>query len=493
MALDISLSQGTLAQEKVRPRLDFASRWRRHARSLFVTDLALVSVAALFALGVDFRQGAWLPENYRSPSLMAVAALLVVAWMVALSVSRTRDRRVAGAGPQEYSRVAHATWWTFAVIAIVSYTFGLNIARSLVGIALPIGLMLLLAGRKAWRTRLHALRARGDALATVLVAGHADNVRDLVRTLRTRPEIGYRVVGACVPAGERSVSTESLGVPVFGRFDHVPSLASEMGVDVVAVTGSDATTADSVRRLGWALSPCKIDLVLASTLTDVAGPRIIVTPVHGARLVHVDAPSLSGPRHLAKRVLDVVAASTALVLFSPLFFAIAVGVRVTSPGPVFFRQQRIGRDGQPFTMLKFRSMVVGAHQQVARLADVDEGNGLLFKIRNDPRVTPVGRCLRRTSLDELPQLLNVITGEMSLVGPRPPLPEEVARYDEVISRRLLVKPGITGLWQVNGRSDLSLEESIRLDLSYVENWTVMGDLMIMARTFRAVVRGAGAY
>lgn len=475
------------------PPGNHADRWRVHARRLVLTDVVAVILAevSVFLVRLPWYAGTDFVEADLRSAVVTVG--LLAAWLWALSFLRTRDRRVVGVGAQEYSRVAQATWWTFAVLAIGSFVFKLDLARSYVALALPVGLLLLLLGRHVWRRRLHNARGRGEGLASVLVVGHPHNVRDLIRTLQRRPEFGYRVVAVCVPAGEALDGETILDVPVVGDLSDVPGLAGRLGADMVAVAGSDSLTADFVRRLGWEIAPEKIDLVLASSLTEVAGPRLIVTPVEGARLMHVDAPRFAGPKYVVKLLMDVVGAAALVVLLSPLLGIVALAIKLSSPGPVLFRQKRAGRDGEPFTMYKFRSMVVDAERRLDDLAVSDEGNGLLFKVHDDPRITPVGRVLRRFSLDELPQLFNVLRTEMSLVGPRPPLVREVEQYDDAISRRLLVKPGLTGLWQVSGRSDLPLDESIRYDLYYVENWSFFGDLMILWRTLKAVLGGRGAY
>jgi exopolysaccharide biosynthesis polyprenyl glycosylphosphotransferase len=232
---------------------------------------------------------------------------------------------------------------------------------------------------------------------------------------------------------------------------------------------------------------------MAPALTDVAGPRIHTQQVAGLPLIHVTTPTLEGGQRVAKRLFDVLAATCLVILAGPMMIVIALLVRLDSRGSIIFRQERIGVDGTSFKMLKFRSMVSDAESRLEELKDKNEGEGLLFKMRDDPRITRVGRFLRKYSLDELPQLFNVLNGSMSLVGPRPPLPTEVAEYGHDLRRRLLVKPGLTGLWQVSGRSNLSWEDSVRLDLYYVENWSLAGDLIILLRTFRAVFSSHGAY
>ena len=250
---------------------------------------------------------------------------------------------------------------------------------------------------------------------------------------------------------------------------------------------------DFVKHLSWQLEGTAAELVLSSRLTDVAGPRISFAPVEGLPLIQVQIPSYEGGQHVLKRALDIAVASVALIPIALITPILALLVKLDSPGPLFFSQERVGRDGRTFQIMKFRSMKTDAEQQLATLKEQNEGAGLLFKMKDDPRVTRVGRILRKLSLDELPQFWNVLIGDMSVVGPRPPLPSEVTAYDGTVFRRLYIKPGITGLWQVSGRSDLSWDESVRLDLRYVENWSVMNDLQIMWRTAKVMVRPSGAY
>jgi exopolysaccharide biosynthesis polyprenyl glycosylphosphotransferase len=305
------------------------------------------------------------------------------------------------------------------------------------------------------------------------------------------------IVGVCLPpalaAGEDAVS-EVEGVPVLGDFGEAASVVQRSGADSVAVLACPEMDGVALRRLAWQIERDDVELVVAPALMDVTGPRISIRPVAGLPLLHVEHPELDGSRKVLKGLFDRVAALGGLVALSPLLLVVAFLIKVTSAGPVMFRQTRVGRDGREFTVLKFRTMVQDAEARKRDLKDYNEHpGGVLFKMKSDPRITAVGRRLRRYSLDELPQLFNVVRGEMSLVGPRPPLPEEVAQYGGDVYRRLAVKPGMTGLWQVNGRSDLTWEESVRLDLRYVDNWTLALDLQIMWKTWSAVFKGSGAY
>jgi exopolysaccharide biosynthesis polyprenyl glycosylphosphotransferase len=376
------------------------------------------------------------------------------------------------------------------MVAIASYVFRLEVARGYVAIALPAGLIGLLLSRWLWRQWLTLRRAQGEMSGSVLVVGDREHLMDLIRALDSVPAAGYHVVAACCTDADQGDIDR---VPVVGNESEAAEIAGRMGVNTVACTSSSRLGAGGLRPFGWALEGLDVDLVVVPRLTDVAGPRVLTRPVAGLSLLHVESPIFTGPRLAVKTTIDRSAAALLLILLSPLFAVVAVRIRRSDRGPVFFQQERIGKDGTSFPMLKFRTMLVGAEAALPSLLDRSEGQGPLFKLSDDPRITRVGATLRSYSLDELPQLLNVLRGQMSLVGPRPPLPCEVETYGNDVRRRLLVKPGMTGLWQINGRSNLSWEESVRFDLYYVENWSVMSDLIILWRTGRAVLRSSGAY
>ena len=467
-------------------------RQRVHLRTLAVLDAVAVVVAVLGGYLARF-QGA--PAVGAPVRYEVVAPTLVLVWLAVLRLGRCYDDMVIGYGPEEYRRVVGSTLRLAAAVAIVLYLLDIGVARGFLAISFVAGLVILPATRFVVNKRLHRARSRGSGWSRqVLVVGDAPHVLELVQQLRRGGYIGYRVVGACIPEALRAPQSQHLdGVPVVGSFRTILDSAAQVGADTVAVTAAGELTAARLRRLGWQLEGTDIDLVVAATLTDVAGPRIHTQPVAGLPLIHVEAPEFRGGRKAFKELVDRTVALIAVVVLSPVWLVIAAAVAVSSRGPVFYRQTRVGRGGREFCLVKFRTMVSGAHAMRAVLADRNEGHGLLFKMRNDPRVTRVGRWLRKWSLDELPQLINVLRGQMSLVGPRPPLPEEVARYDRDVARRLLVKPGITGLWQVSGRSDLSWHDGLRLDLYYVENWSLTSDLLILWKTLGAVLGQRGAY
>jgi exopolysaccharide biosynthesis polyprenyl glycosylphosphotransferase len=347
--------------------------------------------------------------------------------------------------------------------------------------------------RYARRQVLHRQRISGRHRETTLVVGHRSGVAALHRQIAANRYQGLDVIGCCLPASQAYHRGTFGGLPVLGSLDEVIDVVHQYEVDVVAVLPSPELEGPALRRLGWDLEETAADLLLAPAVTEVAGPRVAIRPFAGLPLLHVERPELTGTRRAVKALFDIGVALLGLLLLSPVLLVISAAIGLTSRGPVFYKQYRVGRDGKTFGMLKFRSMVVDADRRLVELQASSDGNGVLFKMRNDPRVTPVGRILRRYSLDELPQLINVVLGQMSLVGPRPPLPQETERYGFDMRRRFLVKPGMTGLWQISGRSDLSWDDSVRIDVRYVENWSFWMDLFILWKTIGAVRGGSGAY
>ena len=423
--------------------------------------------------------------------------VLFLTWWLMLGAWGSRQTRVLGSGPDEYKRVAAASLWLFGLIATFSYVFRVDTARGYVGIALPIGLAGLLVSRWLLRQHLSIDRQSGRSMSKLLILGGPSAVAHLATSLRTSPHSGYLPIAAYMPGATTPPQADSdLDLPILGTSAEVSSIIDAIqycDADAVAVSAGVQLHPQTLRHLGWELASRNISLIMAPALTDIAGPRIHTQPVAGVPLIHVTTPSLEGGQRVAKRLFDILISGTLILLVSPLMAVVAAVVKCDSRGPVLFRQLRVGIEGKLFHMLKFRSMVVDAEQQLSVLSERNEGSGVLFKIKNDPRVTRIGRYLRRYSVDELPQLFNIFAGSMSLVGPRPPLPQEVEEYEHDVRRRLLVKPGLTGLWQVSGRSDLSWQDSVRLDLYYVENWSLAGDLVILLRTVRAVFRSTGAY
>jgi exopolysaccharide biosynthesis polyprenyl glycosylphosphotransferase len=418
--------------------------------------------------------------------------VLIVLWTFALGYFATRDVKIVGTGSEEYRRIANATIRLFGLVAITMFLLKWELGRGYFLTALPLGCLLLLASRWSWRQWLCRKRKAGLFVHRALLVGDRTKSEHVMQSMLRDPFAGLVPVGAITMHGSRDPDLAP-GVPVLGKFSDVVAIAGHTRADTVIITGADDLGPKQMRRLGWALEDQDISLIVAPALTDVAGPRIHARPVAGLPLIHVDYPRFEGRTRVSKRLFDIAVATMLIVLSSPIMVSVAIAVKTTSRGSVFYRQQRVGLKGKPFGMLKFRSMVHGADDQLKSLLD-EQGSSdkPLFKINNDPRITAVGKIIRRYSLDELPQFFNVLGGSMSLVGPRPQVPAEVALYDDFAHRRLLMKPGITGIWQVSGRSNLSWDDSIRLDLYYVENWSFTGDIVILYRTIRAVLLADGS-
>lgn len=466
-----------------------------YRRRLLLTDVVIV-IAAVFGaqllrFGQD-RASLFIPGFSGDSFTLGytfVSVIFAGAWLLALRGYGTRDAKTVGTGTQEYRRIADASIRVFGVLTIAAFLLHVEVARGYLLLALPAGLVLLITGRWAWRGWLSAQRAQGRFLTRVVLVGEHGKSLHIAREVQRDHTVGYQIVGAVTERGSGSLLP---GIPVLGDLDSMlPSIESARA-DAVVYSGSDLISPPRLRQFGWELQSRSIDLIVAAALTDIAGPRIHARPVAGLSLIHVDYPQFTGIRYATKRAFDVCASAIALVLLLPLMAVIAALARADG-GPALFLQDRIGLDGRRFRLVKFRSMVPGAEGMLADLLARSDGNRVLFKMHDDPRVTRLGAFLRRHSLDELPQLWNVLRGDMSLVGPRPPLLSEVENYEDWDQRRLLVKPGITGLWQISGRSDLSWEDSVRLDLYYVENWSITGDLVILWRTLRTLVQGRGAY
>lgn len=492
-----------------RPERDSARRLRPAGRArerswvsgyltrLAWTDAAIILVSIAIAQFVRFGAGSALhPVAVTKTPIIIVSIVLGACWLIALRAFHTLDRRIAGSGSQEYSRVISACLSVFGVLAMVDLLFRLDIARGFLALALPIGTVGLVLARWSWRQYLGNQRLKMKSLENVLIVGNVGSAVPLMERLIKEPTLGYGVVGVCLPAPSGSREYVAVGdthVPVFGTFDDVSSSVVKSGATTVAVTSAEALGHAAMQELSWDLEGLDVDMVVAPGVTDVAGPRMMLRPVAGLPLLHIDKPRYEGANRFRKALVDRVGAGLILAMVAPVLLIVAVAIRLDSKGPIFYRAKRVGINNNLFEMWKFRSMVQDADSLKAGLASLNEGSGVLFKMRDDPRITRVGAIIRRYSLDELPQLFNVLGGTMSLVGPRPPLLNEVEQYDGRVARRMLVKPGMTGLWQVSGRSDLSWEESVRLDLSYVENWSIMQDAVILWKTVRAVVAKDGAY
>ncbi|MDQ4033977.1 MAG: sugar transferase [Actinomycetota bacterium] len=473
------------AQSPTLPPLPWERAYRRR---VVIADVITIVVGMWF--GLFLLSGSFAP----GPRAALISAVTGMVLLASLALRRSWDLRILGQGADEFRRVSSAVATAVVILGLGGLITLLDDLRPWVFAIVPTTGVAMGVARYGLRKALHARRARSTCMVPVLAAGSEDEVADLIARTRRETHNGWLIEAACIPAPTAGPPhNEIAGVPVVGSLDDVAARAHHGGYRIVVAVPHPSWTRGRLRDLAWQLENTAADLVVAPTLMEVSGPRLHFSPVYGLTLLRVSKPSLSGVRWLLKASIDRVGALCALVVLAPVLLAVALAIKLEDRGPVLFRQERVGKGGTSFMMVKFRSMVVDAEARLAELTERNEGAGPLFKIRADPRVTRVGRLLRRYSIDELPQLINVAAGHMSLIGPRPPLPVEVSCYATDALRRLLVKPGVTGLWQISGRSDLSWEESVRLDLRYVENWSLALDVVILWKTVSAVVRRAGAY
>jgi exopolysaccharide biosynthesis polyprenyl glycosylphosphotransferase len=410
-----------------------------------------------------------------------LALLVLFSWLFFLWFNGSRDTNILGFGADEYKRLINATLFSFTSIAFISYIFKLEISRAFILLVFPFGLITLFVSRRILRRRLLKARSEGRYLSKVLLLHSGEN--DPVESrLSIASHAGFDVVYKV-----QTLEGSNLD------FKQIVGKAIENNCDQIMVGQSAIISAAELRKLGWALEETSIDLIVAPAVTEIAGPRLKVSNVEGLPLLHLEQPVFSGVSRVTKRLLDLVLSVIGLTVISPFLLIVALMIKFYDRGSIFYTQKRIGQNNKEFSVYKFRTMYEGSHEQRGKVMAETNKDPRLAKDPQDPRVTKPGLFLRRWSIDEIPQIINVLKGEMSLVGPRPPLAEEVNQYEKSERRRLLVKPGLTGLWQVSGRSELDWEDAVRLDLYYVENWSLTLDILIIIRTAAAVWRGEGAY
>ena len=459
-----------------------ATTWRpKLQRYIGFIDLVILFVITLFVLELRFPQT--LNSSFTNYELMNItlATLILISWLFFLWFNGSRDAKILGFGADEYKRILNAALLSFTFIAFVSYIFKLEISRGFVLMVFSVGSMSLFITRRMLRKSLLRSRNQGLYISRVLLllSGDLDPVE---KRLLVAKHAGLRIVHKMQSTGSRD-------------FNHkmIVTEALKQNCDQIMVGQSAVISAEELRNLGWALEETNIDLVVAPAVTEIAGPRLKVSNVEGLPLLHLDQPVFSGLAIFTKRLLDLVLSLVGLIVISPFLILVLVIIKKHDRGKILYTQKRIGQNNKEFRVYKFRTMYEGSHDKRNQIMAQTNKDSRLAKDPNDPRITKPGLFLRRWSIDEIPQIINVFRGEMSLVGPRPPLAEEVNLYQKSEKRRLLVKPGLTGLWQVSGRSELDWEDSVRLDLYYVENWSLTLDLLIIIRTFAAIWRGEGAY
>ena len=487
MARDIDISDLHKPSARRRGTLEYLPR------AALVLDGAAMVFVAVTAAALRAWFG-WFAEplNVRD-TFWTSGPLMLAGWIAVIATLGGYREHLFGAGVDEYKIVLTASLVTAGLVGVACYITSFHLSRSFYAVVFSLGSIVLVSQRYLLRRALHRARRAGRLGRDVVIAGTPSHVDEVAHVLHREAWLGYHVLGALVPVGNVLEET-ARGVPILGTTDRTLAVVEEVRANVIFVAGGALTGAEQMRELVWELERSNVHVVVAPHVTDVSRERVHVRPVGGLPLVHIDPPRHHRARRRAKRLFDLGVTTLLLLGVAPVFVVIAMIIKLNDGGPVFFRQTRTGRDGLEFSCLKFRTMVTDAEDRLHVLHHLHGYEGVgLFKVRDDPRITSPGHWLRRYSLDELPQLLNVLRGHMSLVGPRPPLPSEVATYDRFTRRRLHVRPGMTGLWQVSGRSDLSWSEAVRLDLYYVDNWSMLQDLGILARTFGAVLGSRGAY
>ena len=452
------------------------------------TIVAVTLVAAIGRNMLPFFQTVGdIPEN-----VSASAAFIVIGWLAALVFTGSYHESYFAAGTEEYRRVFTASVGAAALVGIGCYVTRFPLSRGFYVLLFALGIPLLLLTRLAGRRVIQRLRSRGRLSRQILIAGAPQHVEALADVLQRESWLGYSIIG-CLTADAPGEPETKTGIPVLGRTRDAARIVATRDVDTLLFAEGAFENGTTLRQMAWELEKFSdLEIAVAPSLTDVAAGRVEIRPVAGLPLVYIGHTRAQDSSHWAKRTFDIVGSLTLLAMCAPIWLWTALRVKLHDGGPVLFRQTRVGREGETFECLKFRTMVVDAEAQLPTLQSDDTAH-VLFKMQADPRITKVGRTLRRYSLDELPQLLNVLRGHMSLVGPRPPLPAEVQRYEALANRRLHVRPGLTGLWQISGRSELSWDDTVRLDLYYVDNWSMVQDIVILLKTLSAVVAGRGAY
>lgn len=449
--------------------------------------IVLAAVVALFGRNVLpwFRTVNDL-DSIVGPFWVGIGAL----WLLVLAALGAYKEKNQGTGTREYSTVFNASALTAGITGVCLYLSHYPLSRGFFVLVFVIGTIALGGERYALRHVLHAARRRGLFTTPVLVSGDSGHIDELVRVLRRESWLGLDVVGCLT---DEQLNTTPGGIPCVGSLADIEEATGHFGVDLVLFAGGAFKESSDFRRTAWELEERQVRMIVVPDVSDVSAERVQLRPVAGIPLVHVEPPQSVQAARLAKRLFDIVGAGFLTLLASPVMLLTAIAIKLDDGGPVLFRQKRVGLRGETFSCLKFRSMCVNAEQLQKTMTSDKTDDDINFKKRNDPRITRVGKFIRRTSIDELPQFINVLRGDMSLVGPRPALPKEVAKYSTTALRRLHVRPGLTGLWQVSGRANLSWDDTLHYDLFYVDNWSMMQDMSIIVRTLRAVVRGDGAY
>lgn len=479
-------------------------------RYIYVAALVAVDVLVMLlslVICFAFNPGAYDTVTRAMPIWAFLLAYCVIG-LLCLAFAGAYHRHVMAEGYELYTKLINAAIFTIVLASCVAFMLNLQLPRTALIIAPLVGLVCELVARWMMRCLLHHHRRRGECKYTTVIVGSSEGINRTLRLMRRNSALGYMPVAVCPIApdprmDDAYVVTNFVADPDIEGADKLRVLSfgsrfartiERMGVQEVYI--ADVLSRDSklLHAMSLAIESLGIELAISVSLADIGGHRLHLRNSAEQQVLIASLPQYRTTTYVIKRIIDIVLSAVALIVSSPIMLGVAIAIKLDDGGPVLFKQTRVGIHSKPFTMYKFRSMVTNAEEIKAKLAaESGQTDRFIFKLKDDPRITKVGKFIRKTSLDEFPQFFNVFKGDMSLVGPRPALPDEVARYGSLYSTRLLVKPGITGPWQVSGRSDLSQEQSEFLDVSYIENWSITGDLAILAKTVMVVFRGTGSY
>ena len=489
-----------------RGKAESTPRWRfAFVASLIAIDLAVMLLSLTVSLVIN---GAAFDAIGDVMPFWLFLILFSLIWLLCLAFAGTYHRHVVADGYELYAKIINASLLTIISYCSLAFIFKLALPRTALIIAPVIAFFLDIIARWQMRQALHRHRSKGSCKYRTVVIGSSDGINKALQTMRNCMNWGYEPVAVCpieadpaskdayvvtsyTPDANIEGSSKLKVIPFNSAF---PRICESLGVQEVYVADVLSCDSEMLHGLSLAVESLGMELALAVSLADVSGHRLYLRNTTEQPVLLASLPQYTGAANVIKRLLDIIGSLCALIISSPILLGVAIAIKLDDGGPVFFSQTRIGLHGKPFKMYKFRSMVTNAEELKKKLAEeTGQEDRFIFKMKDDPRITTVGHFIRKTSLDEFPQFYNVLKGDMSLVGPRPALPEEVARYGSLYSARLLVKPGITGPWQVSGRSDLSQEQSEYLDVSYIENWSIAGDLAILAKTVMVIFTGRGSY
>lgn len=475
--------------------------WRRKfTNCLVISDLVILLLSAVFSFFLKRTNNLYTVDfKFYDFELEYFSSLLVfcLLWFVILGLFQTRSSKVLGAGPKEYGLVTQSSLLAFATTVFILFLMNADFSRQILISFFSIGTIALVFSRWAWRRGLNKLRKDSGWKDNVILVGPISSVVELSKELLARYQTGLNPAGFCLTGNNGSfpewIDVSNNRIPVLGNLESVRSALDTTHSTCVIISEKSQITQSEISDIAWSLDADKHELVLSQGLIDVSGPRIHMRPLAGLPFVYVEVPNFIGAKRFAKRMIDLFGSLFGIMILFVPGLIVSVAIWANGKGPIFFVQERVGRNNTHFKIYKFRTMNPDAEKQKEKLLSASDSSSPLFKLTDDPRVTRIGKFLRKWSIDEIPQLVNVLIGNMSLVGPRPPLQSEVDLYDDHVHRKFLVKPGITGLWQISGRSNLSWEDSVRLDLYYVENWSITTDFIIMFRTISSVLKRDGAY